>query len=197
VVEKQLKTQPLIALWLNQGLLNYMAVARYFRPQIERELGVKVSAQTIGMSLRRAIGKMEIPDSFELPMPKISQYGVQLNLVEYTFPKSWALSDKSSDTARYFVKTMGSTESTVIISQEDSHLINTNDVKITKKNIAAITLLLDDQTIAATGVYAHLLLLVALHNIAIVEVVSTLHELAIIVKQEDIDRTLTALKPVQ
>ncbi len=52
-VEELVGQQPMLAMALEEGIVNYSACAEYLKGTVERKLGKKVSAESIMMALRR------------------------------------------------------------------------------------------------------------------------------------------------
>ncbi len=182
----ELDKNPLIAVLLTSDMLNIRAVAKFFRSNIETQLGQKVNLESISMALRRYSTKSskDVVGAFLKPQ-NIQINGSYHNLSALNYIRGHTGAETVADSVRYFVQTTGTNEHTIIISSEDEKLLSKKSQlrKITKLSALCLGLPINSSEIHA--VYATILLDIAASGITIVELVSTFNEITIFVKSED------------
>jgi len=72
LTKKYIENSFLLKEYLEQGLINYAALAEKLKPKIERELGKKVKISAVMMALRRHSEKLKFKKKrFHLKMRKL------------------------------------------------------------------------------------------------------------------------------
>lgn len=207
VVEKIIKTSPLLEEGLSRGLINISALAREIRPDVERQAKKEVSDAAIVMALKRL--QQTLPTHLKEPSVTISAPDliIRSDLIELTYQNSGTFNDSQqrllSLTAGYrsqhfLTITTGVFETTIIASASleatIAKLLQTEPQTAVMRGLSSITVRLSQDMIENAGSYAAIMRQLAWENINIVEVVSTYQELTLIVRSEDADRVFKALR---
>jgi hypothetical protein len=203
-VQSKINSSPFLAHALCARLININELARFWHDDIAATTKKTVSTAAIAMSIRRYI----IDLTHQLPSQKVlapTQVTVRHNLIEKTYQNSMSLHKayrtflELSETSPtpFSLRTTGIHETTIIINQELHPLLNTVFVKENSlfeiNNLAALILLLPPKVVETPGCYYSYLGVLALAGINITEVVSTTHELILILSEEDISRAFSLL----
>jgi ribosomal protein L30E len=206
LVRNLVKNNFLLEESLSQGLINLSALAREFKPKIEKKLLKSVKTGTIVVSLKRVMKEIR---NRTKKLEKISIKGeliVRSNLCEYIYLTSEGLIKKYSVLAKIFSRhphffltlTQGTKETDIIISEslkEKLENILSGEKLIRKiENLSSITLFHPEKAVFTPGFHYSILKLIAWENINIVETVSTFTEFTIILKEKDLERAFKIIK---
>ncbi len=207
VVESIVKKSLFLEEALFREIINFSALARLIKPDVERELMKEAQESAITIALIRLAKKIKakgerLIDEFK-STPDII---VRSNLVEVTYPNSSSLFlsrkrllDQLSGKQAYFLTfTQGINETTIIASKElkEKMMAIFSEEKAMSwiEDLSSITVLLPQDTALIPGVYSYILKALSWEGISIVEVVSTLNELTIVLEDTDIDRAFSIIK---
>lgn len=207
VVQKIVKTTPLLEEGLSKGLINYSAFAREYKPRIQEELMKPVQDGAIVMALKRMGKNIRKRRDLDAIFSQPPEMMVRSNLFEVTIKHMPAMSlihrmGKIADIQEsYFLTlTQGVFESTIIASKslqsQIMKLFSKTEIISTISDLSAITIKLPTSNVTTPGVYYTLLKSLAWEEVNIIEVVSTSNEDTIIVKTADVDRAFVLLKNV-
>ncbi len=207
VVQKIVKTTPLLEEGLSKGLINYSAFAREYKPRIQEELMKPVQDGAIVMALKRMGKNIRKRRDLDAIFSQPPEMMVRSNLFEVTIKHMPAMSlihrmGKIADIQEsYFLTlTQGVFESTIIASKslqsQIMKLFSKSEIISTISDLSAITIKLPTSNVTTPGVYYTLLKSLAWEEVNIIEVVSTSNEDTIIVKTADVDRAFVLLKNV-
>ena len=203
--------KPFIVEALNDGILNYLSLAKFIKSDIEKLLGKKVKEGAIVMALRR----FESSDSFDLTnklnklIRRIGDIIVRSNLVDYTFRNSETLLKKQqkllgiiNDKDDFFYTiSQGVYETTFVLSDKvrnDIPNIFEGEKLISYSyGLSSITIKLPAENIEQPGLYYYIFRKLAWEGINILEVVSTSNEFTLLLKDEDIDRAFSVIKQLK
>lgn len=206
LVKEKIEKSPYLEELLSKGIINYSALARALKPEIEEILLKKIEEGSIVMALKRMTKKFEKNLDLRDIFDKSPDMIIRSNLVEFTFTNSNKMLDKyrnllkniEVDRQYFFVITQGVFETGVIISQELEKKIKElfEGEKITHHlpNLSSITIRLPKENVIVSGVYYFILKALALKNINIIEVVSTCQEITLILETKEIDSAFSILK---
>jgi len=201
-----IKATPLIEESLLRGLINLSALAREFKPEVEKRLMKPVKVASLVMALKRITKEIE---QREHKLKKIHAQGeliVRSNLCEYIYFSSETLLKKYTLLAKkiseypniFFTLTKGLRDTNIIISENLKELVErifSKEKLITKiEDLASITLFHSEGAVFTPGFHYSILKLLAWENINIIETVSTFTEFTIILKNQDVDRAFKILK---
>lgn len=188
---------------ISKGIINYSALARYIKPELEQILMKKVSNASIIMALNRLESefapKFKQSNIFKSP-PEII---VHSNLFLVVLPNSevQGLSmflSRDANSRSLFVKNQGIHETTLILSQDlyDKYktTIESKNPLLSQDMISAITVYLPPEALETCGIYYFFLKSLAWEGVNILELVSTLSELTIIVEDKDVERAFAIIK---
>lgn len=196
---------PLIEEGLSIGIINYSAIARELRPQIEKKLYKPVTEGAIVMALKRISDKL-INQTSKKDNINLSDLTVRSNLSEYTFLNSATLPEKISELFNKIrnrkdslcTLSEGIRETTLVISSELvgdlESILKTESLVVKFQNLSAITIRLPKEVVSIPGVYYRILKMLAWENINVIEVLSAYTELTIVIDSKDIDQAFSVLK---
>lgn len=206
VVEKIIKQSPYLEETFNRGIINYSALARQIKPEVEKQTFKNVQEGAIVMALKRLSKTIKSKNNIGQVFRTTPDLMVRSNLVEITMANSESLVKKYKTLLdqvvlkqQYFLTiTQGIYETTIIASQEmkDKILQIFKDEKIISQfnNLSSITVKLSKDTAFMPGAYYLILKSLAWEGINMIEVVSTFREFTIILEYKDIDRAFSVLK---
>lgn len=206
VVEKIIKKTPFLEESLNEGIINLSALARIIKPEIEKELYKKVKNGAIIMALKRLSNQLSDKIDIAKVFKNSPDIIVRSNLIEFTLINSQSLITKhqklleaiNSQKEYFGTITEGVFETTIIASTElktSIEKIYQNEKVIFRfNNLSSVTIRLSEENINTSGVYYFILKPLAWEGINIIEVVSTSHEITLILEAKNVDRAFTILK---
>lgn len=206
VVRKIIGKTPFLEESLNEGIINLSALARIIRPEIETELYKKVKNGAIIMALKRLSNQLSNKIDIAKVFKNSPDIIVRSNLIEFTLINSQSLITKhqklleaiNSQKEYFGTITEGVFETTIIASTELKTSIEKiyQDEKVIFRfnNLSSITIRLSEENINTPGVYYFILKPLAWEGINIIEVVSTSHEITLILEAKNVDRAFTILK---
>ncbi|KKP68587.1 MAG: hypothetical protein UR68_C0001G0037 [Candidatus Roizmanbacteria bacterium GW2011_GWA2_35_19] len=206
IVEEIISKSPFLEEGIYQNIINYSSLARLIKPKVEEKLFKKIKEGAIVMSLRRIVKKSASYLSLKKIFNKSPDMIVRSNLIEFTIINSGTLLAKhrnllekiSKENKYFFTITQGVFETGIIVSQELGPKIEIifEEEKIIEKllNLSSITVKLPEENVTTPGVYYFILKALAWNGINIVEVVSTYHEITLILETKEIDRAFSVLK---
>lgn len=206
VLKKILRNNPFLEENLSLKIINYSALARRIRPEVEKELLKKVKTGGIVMALKRMSGQMRLRSSIKKIFKTNTEMILRSNLVEFTFLNSDLLLEKHKNLLKtfdtqekYFLTvTRGVFETTIIASfglrEKIKNIFKEEKIVSEFTDLSSITIRLPKESIHSPGVYYFILKSLAWENINIIEVVSTSTELTLILDSKEIDRAFSILK---
>lgn len=202
-VEELVERWPMLKQGLELDLLNTSAVARYIKPEVEKEVGEKVSEAAILMALRRYEAK-ERDTQIKQPKDYLGDISVRSDLIDLTYLNSPTLPRKLARIAHelapqhYFTTSRGLLQTSVIVHEDHtstvSDMLATEHLEARSEDLTAITLHLKKGHDNISGILAYPLQLLAWRGITVVEVVSTYDELNIILYDKDVEKAFSTLK---
>lgn len=205
-VEQIVRQTPFIEEGLSQEIINYSALARLIKPQIEEMLFKDIQVGAIMMALRR-LSKRKIETSKITSLLKRNvETIIRSHLIEYTYVNSSTLiiklqkllSKMSNQTGYFFTSTQGVFETDIIVSRDFSSevvkIFSEEKLINTFTNLSAITIRLPEDNVVIPGVYYFILKALAWEGINLTEVVSTYKEFSIILADSEVDKAFSILK---
>ncbi len=208
IVEEKVLEQPFLADALQRGLLNYGAVADELLPRVQKETKREATHAAVMMALRRFGEKLERQ---EVRIPRFterSSIALQSDIVELTTTKTKEAFDAirafrdhvSQESGDLLTVTQGMQELTIITNKahlpELRRLLEGAEVKRVIEELSLLAIRIPDAAVETPGYFYALLKALAWEGINIVEIVSTLTELAFILKDEDVPRAYRVVKDV-
>lgn len=205
-VEQIISGSPFLEEALTEGIINYSALARKIRPEIERRLLKDVQIGAILMALRRLSKRFKPTNTLKKIIQSNNDLIVRSNLIEFVIPNVEFTTDmhknliKLAEQEEQFFTTIteGVFETTIIASNDLYEAIKTllPAEKITAQltNLSSITIHLPTNNVYAPGLYYFFLKSIAWEGINVIEVVSSYTELTIVLDNKDVDRAFSVLK---
>jgi aspartokinase len=206
IVQRIIQRRPLLEEGLAQGVMNYAALAENLRPEVEKELGEKVTDSAVMMALRRSAEKMQASAPRAKPLLQDSAITIKSGLFEMTLTKS----SHSAEVIRklydmmdfnhgdYLTVTHGLYEITFIATsrhrKEVSKLVQKEHVLGEVNELASLTMKLSAKALDTPGVFYNITKAFSWRDVSIVELVSTQHEITIIVRESDVPAAYNAAK---
>jgi len=206
-VEAIIKRTPFIEEAMQDKLINVSSLARLIQPEVENMLGKSVKTGAIMMSINRMspVHLLKIRKNIRAMSLELGDFIVRSDLFDYTFKNSNTLPKNismifaklGSNRESFFTVSQGIFETNIVISSnlkkeidaifQEEECINSMD------KLASITIKLPKINLEQSGIYYFILKQLAWANIPVQEVISTTHEITLVVKEEDINRTFSIL----
>lgn len=191
---------------ISKGLINFSALARYIKPEIEQMTHKDVSEAALIMALNRLADHIKPQYKSNEIFESAPDMMVRSNLVEVTVTKSETLSEKYpkllhliDSQGKYFLTiTEGVYESTIILSKDLEHEITTilkgESVAAKINNLSSITIRLPETSIHTPGIFYFFIKSLAWEGINIIEIVSAHLELTLIFDEKDVNKAFSVLQ---
>lgn len=203
IIQDIVHNQPFLEDALHNNYLNLTGFAEYIRPFIEEKTGKLTSTHAIKMALSRMERPNSLPDyNVRYSHNQISTISeitlmslVRSRKCEDTIPSLLAL--RQNDLNRYLTITYGSREIDLLYEQsiaKDLEKIIPQDLQILRvHNLSVCSIQLRDNDVYQKWLFYAVTKKLAFHNINILQVISTYHELGVVVQSEDLKKTVTVL----
>ena len=207
IVGKIVKDRPFLEEALSKGLINYFSLAEQMKEEIEKELGKDIKTSAVMMAIRR------LKESLERNFVKTagikfreSDITIKSDLVEFTFLKSPSIICNvrklydSVDFSRgdFLTITHGLYEITIIASKKYGGRIEKifESEKLIKKisSLTSLTIIIPPEALNTAGFFYIVTKALNWENISIVEIVSTLSEMTLILKESDLSKAFNSIK---
>ena len=206
-VEVIVKRTPFIEEAMQDKLINVSSLARLIQAEVEQQLGKEVKPGAIMMAINRMspIEILKIRKNIKSLSLDLGDFIVRSDLFDYTYKNSETL---PANISKIFAKIGNNRESFFTVSQgifETNIVISSNlQAKVEKifKNesllhsmhkLASITIKLPKVNLEQSGIYYFILKQLAWANIPVQEVISTTHEITLVVHEKDINKTFSIL----
>ncbi len=206
-VEAIIKRTPFIEEAMQDKLINVSSLARLIQPEVEKMLGKSVKTGAIMMSINRMspMHLLKIRKNIRAMSLQLGDFIVRSDLFDYTFKNSNTLHKNismifaklGSNRESFFTVSQGIFETNIVISSNLKKEIDTifreEECINSMDKLATITIKLPKINLEQSGIYYFILKQLAWANIPVQEVISTTHEITLVVKEEDINRTFSIL----
>lgn len=202
-VEELIERWPLLKQGLDLDLMNTSSVARYLKPEVERDIGERISEAAVLMALRRYQQKAESKIVVH-PADFLGDMSLRSHLTDLTYANSPTLQRRLARLARelssqhYFTISRGLLQTSIIVHEDHLNHVQQELLKEHQEkqadNLTAITLHLKKGHDQISGILAYPLQLLAWRGITVVEIVSTYDELNVILYDKDVQGAFTTLK---
>lgn len=206
-VETIIKRTPFIEEAMQDKLINVSSLARLIQEEVELALGKPVKTGAIMMSINRMspIELIKIRKNIKALSLNLGDFIVRSDLYDYTFKNSNTLPKQISlifakigiNRESFFTVSQGIFETNIVISanlKDDIDKIFMDEELISSMSkLASITIKLPKINLEQSGVYYFILKQLAWANIPVQEVISTTHEITLVVKEKDINKTFSIL----
>ncbi|MFV0249384.1 MAG: hypothetical protein ACK5H1_10580 [Tenacibaculum sp.] len=206
-VELTIRRTPFIEEALNEKLINVSSLAREILPHVSKLLKKEVKVGAVMMAINRLspVNELRIRKNIKKLALNLGDVIVRSDLCDYTFKNTPSL---LKEIAKILTKSAYTNDSFLTVSQgvfETNIIISKNLLtcveNIFKKeaiicsvsNLASITIKLPEENLEQSGIYYFILKQFAWANISIQEIISTTHEMTIVVKEDDVNETFSIL----
>ncbi|GFD76940.1 hypothetical protein KUL113_63600 [Tenacibaculum sp. KUL113] len=206
-VEITIRKTPFIEEALNEKLINVSSLAREILPEVSKLLKKEVKVGAVMMAINRLspANELRVRKNIKRLALNLGDVIVRSDLCDFTFKNTTSLLkeiakilSKSADSKDYFLTvSQGIFETNIVTSKnlqpfveeifkKEALINNVND-------LASITIKLPKGNLDQSGIYYFILKQFAWANIAVQEVISTTHEMTIVVKERDVNETFAIL----
>jgi aspartokinase len=205
LVEKIVSEKPFLEEELAKGVINYAALAKILKPQIEKDLKKNIKDSAIMMALRRLAEKLESQSKKTKIRFKETDINIRSGLFEITIAKSSNSIGKITkiysllnlDKGDFLTITQGLHEFTIISNEKYStkirKILDGEKISITINKLASLTIKIPIESIEQVGLFYLLTKTLNWENINIVEIVSTSTEMTFILKEDDVPKAYSAV----
>ena len=198
---------PFIEEALYDKLINVSSLARVIKPEVEKVLKKNIKEGAIMMAINRISPSsvLKIRKNIKKIALSSGDFIMRSDLCDYTFKNTTTLvpkiikllNDLGNDNDNFFTISQGVFETSIVISKKIESKIERifKDEKVlwSATNLASLTIKLPKSNIEQSGIYYFILKQLAWANISVQEVISTSHEITIVVKETDIKQTFSIL----
>ena len=202
-VESTIRKTPFIEEALNEKLINVSSLARVILPEVSQLLKKEVKIGAVMMAINRLspASELRIRKNIKKLAINLGDFIVRSDLCDFTFKNTPSLLkeiakilSKSADSNDYFLTvSQGIFETNIVTSKNLQKYVEDIFKKETLihsvLDLASITIKLPKENLEQSGVYYFILKQLAWANIPLQEVISTTHEMTIVVKEEDVNET--------
>lgn len=206
-VENVISSQPFIVEALADEIINYSALAKFIKLDVEGILNKKVNEGAIVMAIRRMESNKNIDISKKVKklLYRIGDIVVRSNLIDYTFRNSDTLLEKQQKLLKligerrdlFYTFTQGVYETTFVVSdhiKEQIPNIFAGEKMINYSHgLSSITVKLPEENTDQPGLYYFIFRKLAWEGINVLEVVSTSNEFTIIIAEKDVDHAFSVI----
>jgi hypothetical protein len=206
-VESTIRKTPFIEEALNEKLINVSSLARVILPEVSQLLkkDIKIGAVMMAINRLSPASELRIRKNIKKLAINLGDFIVRSDLCDFTFKNTPSLLkeiakilSKSADSNDYFLTvSQGIFETNIVTSKNLQQYVEDIFKKETLihsvLDLASITIKLPKENLEQSGVYYFILKQLAWANIPLQEIISTTHEMTIVVKEEDVNETFAIL----
>ena len=198
---------PFIEEALYDKLINVSSLARIIKPEVETMLNKEIKDGAIMMAINRLSPSSVLKTRRNIKKIALSSgdFIMRSDLCDYTFKNtptlvqriSKLLNDIGNDNNNFLTISQGVFETNIVVSKKLKERIDEvfkDEIALWSiTNLASITIKLPKSNIEQSGIYYFILKQLAWADISVQEVISTTHEITIVVKETDIKQTFSIL----
>ncbi|MGB0837605.1 MAG: hypothetical protein ACPGRE_05845 [Flavobacteriaceae bacterium] len=206
-VEHIVRKTPFIEEALTDKLINVSSLAREIQEDVEQQLGKEVKTGAIMMAINRLSPSnvLRIRRSIQKISLSLGDFIVRSDLCDYTFKNtptlltaiSKLLSEIGDNKDYFFTISQGIFETNIVVSrnllERVEEFFESENCIWSLNSLASITIKLPKSNLEQSGIYYFILKQLAWADIPVQEVISTTHEMTIVVKEEDVNKTFSIL----
>ena len=210
-VEEIVHKTPFLSESLYDKLINVSSLARKIQPQVEEKLNKEVKEGAIMMAINRISPSqhIKIQRNVKKFILELGDFLVRSDLCDFTFknsstiPKAIAkiMGDISDTNDYFFTVSQGIFESNIVASRNLTEKIKatfkTEKLICSAENLASITVRLPEGNLEQSGLYYFITKQVAWADIPVQEVISTTHEMTLVVDESKINQTFAILMDIK
>ena len=198
---------PFIEEALYDKLINVSSLARIIKPEVETMLKKEIKDGAIMMAINRLSPSSVLKTRRNIKKIALSSgdFIMRSDLCDYTFKNtptlvqriSKLLNDVGNDNNDFLTISQGVFETNIVVSKRLKERIDEifkDEIALWSiTNLASITIKLPKSNIEQSGIYYFILKQLAWADISVQEVISTTHEITIVVKEIDIKQAFSIL----
>jgi aspartokinase len=198
---------PFIEEALYDKLINVSSLARIIKPEVETMLKKEIKDGAIMMAINRLSPSSVLKTRRNIKKIALSSgdFIMRSDLCDYTFKNtptlvqriSKLLNDVGNDNNDFLTISQGVFETNIVVSKKLKERIDEifkDEITLWSiTNLASITIKLPKTNIEQSGIYYFILKQLAWADISVQEVISTTHEITIVVKETDIKQAFSIL----
>jgi len=198
---------PFIEEALYDKLINVSSLARIIKPEVETMLKKEIKDGAIMMAINRLSPSSVLKTRRNIKKIALSSgdFIMRSDLCDYTFKNtptlvqriSKLLNDIGNDNNNFLTISQGVFETNIVVSKKLKERIDEvfkDEIALWSiTNLASITIKLPKSNIEQSGIYYFILKQLAWADISVQEVISTTHEITIVVKETDIKQAFSIL----
>lgn len=206
-VEGIIRKTPFYEEALNDKLINVSSLARAIQEDVEKDLGKEVKSGAIMMAINRLSPStlLRIRKNIKKFTFSLGDFIVRSDLCNFTYKNTPSLlksitallTEIGDDKDYFFTISQGIFETNIVTSKnlEDKvvELFAKEILIYSHVDLASITIKLPKTNVEQSGVYYFILKQLAWAGISVQEIISTTHEMTIVVKEEDVNSTFSIL----
>ncbi len=206
-VESTIRKTPFIEEALNEKLINVSSLARIILPEVSRILKKEVKVGAVMMAINRLspASELRIRKNIKKIAINLGDFIVRSDLCDFTFKNTSTLlkeiakilTKSADDKDAFLTISQGIFETNIVASKTLQSQIESIFKHETLINcvldLASITIKLPKENLEQSGIYYFILKQLAWSDIPLQEVISTTHEMTIVVKEKDINQTFAIL----
>jgi len=198
---------PFIEEALYDKLINVSSLARIIKPEVETMLKKEIKDGAIMMAINRLSPSSVLKTRRNIKKIALASgdFIMRSDLCDYTFKNtptlvqriSKLLTDIGIDNDNFLTISQGVFETNIVVSKKLKEMIDEifkDEITLWSiTNLASITIKLPKSNIEQSGIYYFILKQLAWADISVQEVISTTHEITIVVKEADIKQAFSIL----
>ena len=198
---------PFIEEALYDKLINVSSLARIIKPEVETMLKKEIKDGAIMMAINRLSPSSVLKTRRNIKKIALSSgdFIMRSDLCDYTFKNtptlvqriSKLLNEIGSENDNFLTISQGVFETNIVVSKKLKERIGEifkDEITLWSiTNLASITIKLPKSNIEQSGIYYFILKQLAWADISVQEVISTTHEITIVVKETDIKQAFSIL----
>ncbi len=198
---------PFIEEALYDKLINVSSLARVIKTEVEKLLRKEIKEGAIMMAINRLSPSsvLKVRKNIKKIALSSGDFIMRSDLCDYTYKNTPTLvskitkllNDIGNDSDNFFTISQGVFETSIVVSKKLESKIESifkdEEVLWSATNLASLTIKLPKTNIEQSGIYYFILKQLAWANIPVQEVISTTHEITIVVKETDIKQTFSIL----
>lgn len=206
-VEATIRKTPFIEEALHEKLINVSSLARMILPEVSKLLRKDVKAGAVMMAVNRLspANELRIRKNIKKLAISLGDVIVRSDLCDFTFKNSSSLfkqiakvlEEAGNNNDLFLTVSQGIFETNIVASRGLQEIITASFSKekmlSNLENLASITIKLPKENMELSGIYYFILKQLAWANIAVQEVISTTHEMTIVVKETDVNDSFAIL----
>ena len=205
VVEKIVSENIFIQEALSRGIINYAAFAEEIKPRVEIELKEKVKDSAVMMALRRLQERIENKIIRKPQFNKNSDIVIKSDLFEVSYTKSKnsinlikKIYESIDITSDFLTATQGISQVTIISAKKNKEkimkILEEEKIISVVDDLASVSTTFPENCPDEIGYFYMVTRSFAWENISIIEIVSTISEFTLILKEDDTPNAFVILK---